>query len=124
MWITIFAAGANQPLAINDRFAIFIYNTKKIQNIWTLFLDLKTMHLIILPDNYLKVKTKMTHVPPCCSSFYGSICPTLNSWRKYKAPDSLSWKHIVPTAGWDGNLLHSQERQTLQPRFAAFNLET
>lgn len=37
----------------------------------------------------------MTDVPQCCSSFMSPFALTLNRWRKYKAPDSFSWEHIV-----------------------------
>lgn len=57
--------------------------------------------------------TKMTDVPQGCSSFMSPFCPILSSWRKYKASDSLSWKHIVHPAGWDGNLLYAARKDTL-----------
>lgn len=41
------------------------------------------------------------------------ICPTLRSWRRYKAADSLSWKHIVHTGGQDGNLLYAARKDML-----------
>ena len=87
---------------------LFIIRTK--QKIFTLYFSTsneKKIYIIISPDNYLKANQLKWLMSLSAVPLDEPICPTRSSWRRHKAPESLSWKHTVHTGGLDGNLLYA-----------------